>query len=705
MDPEVVTPATAADQPEQDKVGDSNGTQAQTVTPVPSEAPPITPLEQRLVFLRENDKEGLKQALIELLKKNEVELFNKYRPDAQLDLSGANLAKLSLRGIDFTRCDLTRADLSGCDLSGAKFDSAVIERADLSNTTLVNTTFTHAQASNVDFSGVVAAHGADFRGAQLFRADLSKGTFNGASFSYCYLNHAVLSGSKFEGAQFVEAVMHAVFLKEGPSFKGANLYKAKMPQAYGVDVDFTGANLTQVQAMLARFSNSGDQGEGQRSANESGPRTTFKGAYVRGLVHDGFGQRQDFLAEAIQDREPEPGTFKLEQLPTKKVILIDGIPGTNKEIYDEQMAKLNALYGLTSVKRQIVDLLNSVGFQYVRAKDGLGKVDLKLHFIFKGPPGTGKTTVARILIPLLHSMGYLVRGELYEVDKSGLVGRYEGETVAKTSEVCDKSNGAGLLVDEAHLLAQSERELYGPEALSTMLKRMEDRAGNWTVIFTGYDAPIEKLMDSDTGLRRRFTRIVNFPDFSNGECVEIFKRRCEALNFKCSSEFLTCASILLGYSKAKDGITFGNAGTAENIFQAAITRMGTRVKGKYDVPGNKTDLKPEDLPYEDMSTIPVEDFKLEDFTWEYPDHPERGLIKSDQFPATGPFPDLTKESMDKLGSLVRIQQLTKDLEASRVPAQIEEKFAELARQQKAPPTEMDGSEESNLVEASENPVH
>ena len=241
------------------------------------------------------------------------------------------------------------------------------------------------------------------------------------------------------------------------------------------------------------------------------------------------------------------------------------------------MEELNQLIGLSNVKEDIKNLSNLVKIQKMREERGMKTSSISYHCIFTGNPGTGKTTVARLVAAIYKQLGVLKKGHLVETDRSGLVAEYVGQTAAKTNAIIDSALDGVLFIDEAYSLIQGGKNDYGSEAISTLLKRMEDERNRLVVILAGYTNEMSEFINSNSGLQSRFNRYIEFPDYSCEELVKIFEFIANENDCVVSTEALTHVKKIIETEVLNKNKNFGNARFVRNLFENIITRQANRL--------------------------------------------------------------------------------------------------------------------------------
>ena len=242
----------------------------------------------------------------------------------------------------------------------------------------------------------------------------------------------------------------------------------------------------------------------------------------------------------------------------------------------DPMEQLDALIGLKTIKHDVKELTDFAKVQKMRKDAGLKSVPVSLHLVFSGNPGTGKTTVARILGKLYKKIGILSGGQLVEVDRSGLVAGYVGQTAIKTQEQIKKALGGVLFIDEAYSLSKKD-DTFGEEAIDTILKAMEDNRDNLVVIVAGYTKPMEKFINSNPGLKSRFNKYIDFPDYTVEELEAIFYQNCERYDYTVDEEIKHHIHHMIVTRKFTKQENFANAREVRNMFEEIITNQARRV--------------------------------------------------------------------------------------------------------------------------------
>ena len=245
-----------------------------------------------------------------------------------------------------------------------------------------------------------------------------------------------------------------------------------------------------------------------------------------------------------------------------------------KRSVDEVLEELNQLVGLDGVKQEVNNLVNLLRIQKLREEKGMKQPNVSKHLVFSGNPGTGKTTVARMLADIYYSLGILSGGQLVEVDRSGLVSGYIGQTATKVNGVVEQALGGILFIDEAYTLTANKGEGdFGQEAVDTLLKGMEDHRDDLVVIVAGYTELMEEFLDSNPGLRSRFNKFINFEDYTAEEEVEILINNCKKQEYMLSRDALEEARRFFTERVANKPEGYANARDVRNYLEKAISNQ------------------------------------------------------------------------------------------------------------------------------------
>lgn len=293
---------------------------------------------------------------------------------------------------------------------------------------------------------------------------------------------------------------------------------------------------------------------------------------------DALSRAQAALMEAAMkfNREndiPVPGAVTGQQTETQQAQADEKKPET------DPMEDLNELIGLTGIKHDVRELYDFTKIQKLRKDAGMKTVPVSMHLVFTGNPGTGKTTVARILARLYKQIGVLSTGQLVECDRSGLVAGYVGQTAVKTQKKIEEAMGGVLFIDEAYSLARSADQGtdFGQEAIDTILKAMEDHRDEFVVIVAGYTKPMETFIHSNPGLQSRFNKFIEFPDYTVDELLAIFDLNCRKYEYVPDPEAREQVKTLLMLRKAQMPENFANAREVRNLFETIITNQARRI--------------------------------------------------------------------------------------------------------------------------------
>ena len=266
--------------------------------------------------------------------------------------------------------------------------------------------------------------------------------------------------------------------------------------------------------------------------------------------------------------------------------------------YTECLQKLDGLVGLSAVKKEISNL---AAFLNLQIKRGESNTFQGKHYVFTGNPGTGKTTVARIMADVFKTLGILSRGQLVEADRAKLVAGYSGQTAIKTNQLIDSAMGGVLFIDEAYTLRSNDGDSFGAEAIDTLLKRLEDDRGRFICIVAGYTNQMHDFIDSNPGLKSRFTQTIHFDDYTPDELTQIFLNLAAAKNFTISDETRNAIHRQFEQLYLRRDKNFGNAREARRIFDEAVEKQSQRLVGLMSDPGFKE---------EDMYSITTDDLPM-----------------------------------------------------------------------------------------------
>ena len=282
------------------------------------------------------------------------------------------------------------------------------------------------------------------------------------------------------------------------------------------------------------------------------------------IIANKYGQNPSFSkAEAAVSELP---AYEKEEVAESASVTVE-----------ETLGNLHRLVGLDGIKQEVETLANLAKIFSLRREKGMAIPDMSFHLVFLGNPGTGKTTVARIISKLYGQLGLLTSGHLVEVDRSGLVGNYVGQTATKVQDVIAKALGGVLFIDEAYALAAKGENDFGREAIETLLKAMEDHRKDLIVIVAGYSNEMQEFLASNPGLRSRFSRDLVFVDYTAEEMVEIFRRMAEKAHYRIDSDADAVLQSVLQRLWENRGANFSNARDVRNLFERAVSEQANRL--------------------------------------------------------------------------------------------------------------------------------
>ena len=287
--------------------------------------------------------------------------------------------------------------------------------------------------------------------------------------------------------------------------------------------------------------------------------------------------------KAMISVETEVETIEEERKPVAVAVKTPGEDEEKpKEPEKSGMEELNELVGLKTVKHDVEELIGLAKVRKMREEKGMKAVPMSLHLVFSGNPDTGKTTVARILGKLYKEIGILSTGQMIETDRSGLVAGYVGQTAIKTQKKIQEAMGGILFIDEAYTLNQKD-ENFGQEAIDTILKAMEDHRDEFVVIVAGYTQLMKDFVESNPGLKSRFNKFFEFPDYTVEELQQIFELQCKKYQYELTEEADNAVREEIIRIEESKGENFANAREVRNLFEKIIANQATRVSALEDV--------------------------------------------------------------------------------------------------------------------------
>lgn len=287
--------------------------------------------------------------------------------------------------------------------------------------------------------------------------------------------------------------------------------------------------------------------------------------------------------------------IKNEEIHNKTSIDGNKKDDDQEESLEDLLNELNELIGLAGVKEEVSSLVNILKINKLRESRGFKVPQVSKHLVFLGNPGTGKTTVSRLLSKIYKKLGVLEKGQLVEVDRSGLVAGYVGQTAIKTQEKINEAMGGVLFIDEAYTLAKGEND-FGQESIDTLLKAMEDQREDFVVIVAGYSEPMNRFLESNPGLKSRFNKSITFEDYSPNELLDIFELFCKLNEMRLSSDARDYLTQYLSKLSNEKSENFANGREMRNLFEKAFTNQANRLSHYNNISDEELNIiKTEDI--------------------------------------------------------------------------------------------------------------
>jgi SpoVK/Ycf46/Vps4 family AAA+-type ATPase len=375
----------------------------------------------------------------------------------------------------------------------------------------------------------------------------------------------------------------------------------EIDQIYGTSYAFL---LSKVLVQLAEIVIAVDL---ESSLEETEDLTALRSTLMNAIEEAGLplevpGEDEEEEVQDVVVQAPKVLKQKTAKKASTKVAKSDKPSSAEKpKDLDALLQELGALVGLASVKAEVNSLVNFVRIRKMRLDQGMAVPPMSMHLVFTGNPGTGKTTVARLLAEIFASIGLLEKGHLVETARSGMVASYVGQTAEKVSTLVNSAKGGVLFIDEAYALVGKMAGDYGQEAIETLLKLMEDNRDELIVIVAGYTDLMSDFLDSNPGLKSRFNKFIDFPDYEPTELQEILEGMCHKGDYIMEAEALPVAFEMLKQHHQSRGANFGNGRMVRNFFEKTLSNQSDRLmasnSSKLDNDALRT-LTLDDLPGE-----------------------------------------------------------------------------------------------------------
>lgn len=300
-------------------------------------------------------------------------------------------------------------------------------------------------------------------------------------------------------------------------------------------------------------------------------------SYVDLILNELAARGDKSAIKYVKEREERMKLLCGDNDASSKPCDADKCTEEKKDGLEDALEQLNGLVGLSKVKDDVQTIINFLKVRRMRIENNLPAAPMSYHLVFTGNPGTGKTTVARLIARIYKELGLISKGHLVEVDRSNLVAAYVGQTAIKVNEVVQSAMGGVLFIDEAYALSYSSENDFGKEAIDTLLKLMEDNREKFIVIVAGYPEQIEQFLDSNPGLRSRFNKYINFDDYSADELLLILNQMCEKSGYILSDDAQSHVVAQFKEFMSNKPDNFANGRFVRNIFEKAISNQANRV--------------------------------------------------------------------------------------------------------------------------------